>query len=448
MNLLNREVLENLIKEGFDLKLIAFELKVPIEKLEEYKRVMEKYNLLKSDKNEKSDYNVINREIQRMRSKYKELYNDKKENENYLNQFYSSINAKSDEDNQEAEMILNKIRELLESGAEENVLQQKKMVKEICAQYKKIMLNKISFNQQVELYKLLKHELLTNFEKTALSNKMFRNFKADRCHVAKIISDTLTEKLKATEELEELEKLREIANILIGEDNRIIVSAIKGNISTKIRKVQNEKAILDFKIVPSSIVEITKKLVDGTLNFQESIRKIELEAQKLCDTKNASGVLNYTNDIAQKRIYEQIHGLIRENAQNYSIGNVEQLIDNLSVLTKKDKVTSLKTVIANMTQRKEFQRAKVMCEIYGGNDEKSELYQVFRNIKKGIERIEISNIALNMISGGTQEEEMEWFNKLNNINKLGIKPEAVILGKSLSGKEIKLSSVLDEEINI
>ena len=59
MSMLNREVLENLIQDGFDLKLIAFELKVPLEKLEEYKRELEKYNLLKRNTSKQIDYSVV-----------------------------------------------------------------------------------------------------------------------------------------------------------------------------------------------------------------------------------------------------------------------------------------------------------------------------------------------------------------------------------------------------
>ena len=425
MSLLNRMVLEDLITSGFDLELIAFELDVPLEKLKIYKNELEKYGVIKVKKqNEKVDFSIISNKIRKIRRRYNSLYNNNMKDNYELPEATLEGNDISEEDIKQAEEIINTIRNLLESGNEKNSFEQRKIAKIVYAEgFKQIKFNRISFEQEQELYKLLQHDLLKNFARISSVDPLVREFLNIKNVVVRSLEKSIDARLKITNDLNGLEKLREIASIVDINDNKVVVSSMKGNIASKIRKVQNAKAISELKVVPESIVEIVNRMVDRSLNLDEAKKMIDDEVRKKCVDKKNEKHFVYTEESARKVINEQIHTLIKENAEMYSIENVEELIQTLSELTNKGTEISAKTVIANLSKRKEYQRAKVVCEIYKGEDKNSDTYKAFQSIKHGIERMEIGDIALDLIKGGTPEEEMEWFTKITTSNKKGINPD-------------------------
>ena len=74
----NKEQIKQLLKSGFDYKLIAFEFQIPIEKIELIKKELEQANFVK-DKNTKQKLISKKREVSShekfmiMRDRYKKL---------------------------------------------------------------------------------------------------------------------------------------------------------------------------------------------------------------------------------------------------------------------------------------------------------------------------------------------------------------------------------------
>lgn len=453
MGKISKDILQGLIKDGFDINLIAFELDIPIEKLKEYQLELEKSSSKNIDnliyrKKVNNDISNMEKNINKMRKKYFSLHEKNESKKSIFDDSIISVHKVSVADLEKNNLMIDEIYRCFEEGNDKLPDEKRKIAREVYNTLcKSLDVKKLSLEQAVRLYDVLNHNLLKTYHRYPGSDDVARKFLNYKKDVIKVLFDYISEKSKYTDDLKELESLKEIAFKIDDTDNKIVVSTIRGNITNKIRRIKNQRLTDELKVVPEEIIKIVEQLVLGNLNIQNARKVIESEAEKLVQDKKANGYSQYKYEDAKKRLEDQIHALLREDAKKYRIECIEELIEDLEKLTNKTRDAIIRTIIANLTERGEYMRAKALCEMCKGTDRNSDEYKNFQGIKHSVERIEIGNSFLRLMNEiNTKEEEIELYSKVMNARKNGINLDNVSLGKSVTGKELRLSYILDDEI--
>ena len=409
--------IKELIRKGFDLELISFELDIPLEEINQFKLQLETG---KKD-NKPKTHNV--KEIIDQRNKAAHL-KIKHVKERYNKAFFtvdkSEVKLPSKLSRQEIERINLKIEEIkniiakMEGFSEE---EKRKNINLISSKLKTIEKYNLSIEQSEKLYNLMQSEELKNMNKGKAYRKAINSNR--NISINKLI-ESIDIAQYQTENVEELKRLEKRLTPTLAQEKPLIVGAIRTKISNKILKIQQQNAI--EKIRNNIPIEIAS----DKLNIQTANAIIDEEAKKRIENKSKNK-FTLTQEQERKQILIQIKTVLAEKSKQYNIENPEKAIAQIQELCGGDTGQSLRTVIKNLIGSKKYNKAKEICDKFSDNDKESQNLIYIKRLRNEIRNAEISDIVMRVINtNGTIEEERACIELIEKGLKIGnVKPRAV-----------------------
>jgi len=416
--MVKQEDVVKLIKDGFDLELISFELDIPMERLVQLKGKLENTG------NKKIVTKVTKMEI--MREKYNDLYFQSSSKKVQLSKQIPSKDIELTE-----KIIVDideKISEIKKSpqsirGANLNIL----------AYLKKIDNVEMKLEQAERLIDLLSSKELRSEKDTLIYLNTAR--KKIISKFAKIISD----KVSQSESIEELEDLKRIISETIVQNKHVSIENVRDAISRKIANIKQKQVLDRMKNdIPNSIMQIITDLANGKLDIKTANEIIEAEAQKRVSNKPKT-YFSLTEEQEKRQILIQVRKTIREQGDKYKVQDPELTIVQLQELCMGEKEQAVSAVVNNLISSKKFNQAREICERHLGKEEK-----LIVRLKNEIRNAEISQFVLDGINRkGTLEEETAYFNLIERgLERFKVRAESISLGKSEDGlKDITLADI-------
>lgn len=437
------EEIKKLIKNGFDLELMSFELDIPIEEIMQYKLELEKTNKSKPIKTYSAREIIDNKnkqahsKMQQMREQYKKLFFkvDKVE-----------VKTPKELTNQEIELInsvITEIEEIVKGMKNLSKKERRKGANVILTKIKKIENYQLTIEQSEKLHSLIQSEEL---EKLNLNTTDKIDFYINRTKktIVKKLTDAIDIAQLQTEDLQELKNLEKKLTTKMQQSNQIYVGAVKSRIGNKILKI-NQKMVFDRirNDVPTDIA-------NGTLDTEIANEIIDKEAKKRIE-KKPKNRFSLTEEQEKKQILIQIRTVLMEQPEKYHIENPKVTIKQMQELCGGDLEKSIRTVVNNLICSKDFERAKEVCDRFSIKDNDNQIPKYIRTLKNGIRNAEIGDIVLKGLNmRGTEEEDRAYFELIEKGLKMGnVKLSSVPLGKSQDGlKNIYLSDIWETQEKI
>ena len=439
--------IKNLIKKGFDLELLSFELDIPIEEIRKYK--LELKNVGKDDsvrsysakgtENDKNKYGYL--EMKQMRERYEKLF---------FRSNKTGVKIPNTLQKQDVELInsvIAEIEEIVDKIKELSKKERKKGASYIIEKLKKIEKYQLTIEQAEKLYYLLESETLKKLNLTS-TDKIDYYMNKNRKAILKKLSTAIDIAQNQTEELEELKALERKLTMRMQQDSQIIVGGIKSKLRNKISKINQQQVIDRIRNdVPVNIEQIIKELANGTLDIQTANEIIEKEAKRRVESKPKTRFA-LTEEQETRQILIQIKTALMEKPEQYNIEKPEITIMQIQELCGGELEQAIRTVVKNLTGTKDFERAKEVCDKFSSKDKESPLSKYITKLRKEIRNEEIGDIVLKGINmSGTYEEEKKYFELIKKGLKMGnIKLGAVSLGGSQDGlRTITLADIWTDE---
>ena len=439
--------IKELIRKGFDLELISFELDIPIEEIRKYK--LELKNVGKDDsvrsysakgtENDKNKYGYL--EMKQMRERYEKLF---------FRSNKTGVKIPNTLQKQDVELInsvIAEIEEIVDKIKELSKKERKKGASYIIEKLKKIEKYQLTIEQAEKLYYLLESETLKKLNLTS-TDKIDYYMNKNRKAILKKLSTAIDIAQNQTEELEELKALERKLTMRMQQDSQIVVGGIKSKLRNKISKINQQQVIDRIRNdVPVNIEQIIKELANGTLDIQTANEIIEKEAKRRVESKPKTRFA-LTEEQETRQILIQIKTALMEKPEQYNIEKPEITIMQIQELCGGELEQAIRIVVKNLTGTKDFERAKEVCDKFSSKDKESPLSKYITKLRKEIRNEEIGDIVLKGINmSGTYEEEKEYFELIKKGLKMGnIKLGAVSLGESQDGlRTITLADIWTDE---
>ena len=438
------EEVKKLIRNGFDLELISFELDIPIEKIKQYKIELETTKKSQSTKKPRTREKMnsrnkqANSKMQKMREKYNKLYFTS-------NRIETEKQKKLPRQNVELiNSIIEYIKERIENIKGLSKQESVREVNKILTILKQIEDYQLTIEQAEKIYFLLQTVELN-------SNKIDKNnLYIDECKriVIKKLAEAIDIAQAQTEEVEELKDLERRLTMEMQKNNQIVVGAVRSRIENKITKIIQQKTIERIRNnIPENIEFIIGELANGTLDFQIANEIIDKESKKRVERQPKTR-FRLTEEQEKRQILIQIRRGLMENAEQYNIVNPEKTIIQIQTLCEGNLEQAILAVVKNLTNIKDFERAKKVCNKFSKEDSETSVSTYIRMLKKQIRNEEISDIVLKGLNmQGTEKEEETYFELIEKGIKMGnINLKAVSLGKSQDGlRNITLADIWGDE---
>ncbi len=444
------EEIKKLIKNGFDLELMSFELDIPIEEIIKYKLELEKTRKSNAVKTY-SDREIIDSKNKQGHSKMQQM------REQYKKLFFKvdKIEVKKPKEltKQEIELInsvITEIEEIVKGMKNLSKKERRKGANVILTEIKKIENYQLTIEQSEKLHFLIQSEEL---EKLNIKTKDKIDFyiNGTKRRIVKKLTDAVDIAQLQTEDLQELKILEKKLTTKMQQNNPIYVGAVKRRIENKILKI-NQKIIFDRirNDVPTDIAFIIMEIANGTLDIEIANEIIDKEAQKRVEEKPKTR-FSLTEEQEKKQILIQIRTVLMEQPEQYHIENPTVTIKQMQKLCGGDLEQSIRIVVNNLIYSKDFERAKDVCDKFSIRDNDNKIPQYIRTLKNRIRNEEIGNIVLKGLNmSGTEEDDEQYFKLIEKGLKMGnVKLSSVPLGKSQDGlKNIYLSDIWETQEKI
>lgn len=229
-------------------------------------------------------------------------------------------------------------------------------------------------------------------------------------------------------------------------EDYIAVSTVKMRIVNKITMIEQKEASERIRNnIPYNIEQIIINLVKGELDIKEANKIIEEEASY--QTQNNTSKFALTKEQKEKQILNQIKIILSEDEEKYDIKNPQTTIIQMQEIYKGDINPAITAVVKNLIKRKNFEKAKNLCEEFSKNSEKNPVISI---LKKEIRSAEIGDLVLKVINmKGSTEEQRIYFEQIEKgIKKEKINLKSIPIGKSQDGlSKITLEDIwVDEDI--
>ena len=440
--------IKNLIKKGFDLELISFELDIPIEKVRQYKLELE--SMIKNDLVKHSAKEIIESKnkqahlkFEQMREKYEELFFEDGKVETKKTQKITN------RDDKLINLIISQIEEIENEMKQLPKNDRRRNANLILTQLKKIEGYQLTINQAEKLNFLIQSEVLEGLNLNP-TDKINYYLKINKKTIVRKLIEAIDISQAETQDIEELKKLEKKITAKIQQSNPVITGAMRTKIKNKILRINQQKAIDKIRNdVPENIELIIKDLAKGTLDVQAANEILEDEAKKRVEGKPKTR-FTLTEEQEKRQSLIQIKKILMENPEQYHIEKPEVTIMQIEELCNGGLEQAIRTVVKNLTGIKDFERAKEVCDKFSSRNDENQIATYRMKLKKEIKNDEIGEMVLKGINmNGTYEEERAYLELIEKGLKLGrVKLEAVSLGKSQDGlKNITLADIwIDEEI--
>ena len=251
-----------------------------------------------------------------------------------------------------------------------------------------------------------------------------------------------------SDELEELKGLERKLTMGMQQNNQIVVGAVKSRIGNKISKIIQQKAIDRIRNDISEDIEfMIREIANGTLDSQIANKIIVKEGNKTIE-KKPKNRFSLTEEQEKRQILVQIRTVLIEKSEQYHIENPEKTILQIQELCGGELEQAIRTVVKNLINVKEFERAKEVCNRFSSKDNESSLSTYIRRLRKQIRNEQISDIVLKGLNlNGTEREERTYLELIEKgLKRRNIKLSAISLGKSQDGlRNITLADIWEDE---
>lgn len=449
MKKLKVDEIKELIKRGFDLELISFEFDIPMEVVKRCKQELEIINNETSTKiysNEKSENNrkeQIYQKVEQMRERYNRLFFQTNEREK------EQVKTRRDLLPEEIKLInsvMTEVEKLIDKMKEASRTEKHQAAVEILGKIKEIENLPLTIEQLEKLNSLIRSRELEKI-RFNVTDKIDLYISKKKKDFAYKLAEAIDVKQSKTENLEELEILKNKITFELVKEDYINVGSLRSKIERKISEIQQKKAIDRIRNeIPLSIEQVITDLAQGTLDIEEAKNIISIEAKKKVDSKPKTR-FSLTEEQEKRQILIQIETALKESVNKYHIENPELTVEQLQKLSGNLEY-SINIVVTNLIAGKEFEKAKKLCKSFLSDDKESSISIFLVKLGKIIKNAEIGDIILKVINRkGSIEKDVAFFESLEKgLNSRDIKPKAVSLGKSKDGfKNINLADILSDE---
>lgn len=443
-----KDEIKKLIKSGFDLELISFELDIPIEEVEQCKKELE----VKKSSTAKiyTAQEIIEREnrqahqrMEQIKERYRKLYFANNKGEEKGNQ----IKELTKEEIEKIDLIIDDAKKTVENLKEISKAEKKQIVKKMITQLKNIQKERLTVEQAEKLYILLQDEELKKMKKTTpeLNYFLYAIDKLEKVALRKLV-DAVNIAQEQSDDVEELKELDKRLTIEMQHKNYIVVSTAKNKIRDKIVKISQSKGKKNIDI-PKEIEEIIIDISKGVLDIENANRTIEYETKKRLENRPKT-IFRLTEEQVKRQIFIQIKTALKDSPEQYYLENPERSILQMEQLMGGELEQYIRIVVDNLLELKDFERAKEVCNTFLNKSEENSFITYIRTLKKQINNAELGDIILKGIkTTGTAREERAYLNLIEKGLKAGnVKLESISLGKSQDGlRKISLADVWTDE---
>ena len=423
------EQIKEILKSGFeDLELIAFEYEIPLEYVKKIKREIKKNQ-------EKSNTNF---KLKKMREKYNALfykiYNEQAKGKRELNE------AEIEEINE----VIAEVSKLIEQIGQAPKEEKNGIVSKIFKQIRKIETYTLTIDQLEQLNSLMQSERLEGL-KSRPTDPIEANINKRRREIIDKLAKAIEIQQSQTEDLEELKMLQKKITGQMVRTSQIVAGGVKSRIESKINRIKEKQASSVTSAELSIPIEnIIKGLANGELDIERAVEAVYEETEKR-NLNKAKTKFALTPEQEQKRILAQIKTVLKKNSKDFPIKNPYATVELLQELSKEDLEYSINTVVCNLLEQKEFEKAKELCEHYSDDsDLQNSFSQYVYRLKKGIRNAEIGDMVMKGIDMiGSAEEQEKYFELIEKGIKLAnIKLSSISLGRSQDGtRNITLADI-------
>ena len=447
MEKINDEELRELISNGFKPELIAFELGIPIEKINEIISDRKLEDTIANTRKKRSNKKNASK-LEQIRSRYNTLYyqtydshiDSKEENK-------KKLNTLSEDQKRKVNDTITTMQSILNAMNEQSKEEKRKSADKLLEQLDKIK-NLPLTTEQIEILSGILHNPILDYLSLSRKDEINKSLKTTRVNLAKKMIKAISAELEQTKDPEELEKLsRKLSSktIRLYEKDILSISRVRFVLQQKISVTQKENS--GKMQIPSDIDVIIRQLSNGTLtNVAEAEQVIKAEAIKR--VKNGSTSKFALTEEQQKQvIFSQIIMALINRPEEFIIQNPDKTMQLLQTLFGGDIEQYIGTVADNLLARREIEKAKMFCNRYRPI-ENSVLQDKIRRIRKSIRNIEMGDLILRVIHANTSSEEVDAvLEKIETeIHRRQIDTRSIPLGKSKDGKrKIYLSDVWKED---
>ena len=361
--MLKQEEIKKLIESGFDLELISFELDIPLEQVKQCKLDMETSNNTKT-KTSYTAKDIIDErnkhahsKISKMRGKYKKIYfrSDKLE--------IVIPEALSQQEMESIRKVIATIQETIEKMKTLPKKEKRENATTIVKELKKIDEYQLPIAEAEQLYALISSEELSRL-KLIGTDKIDETIGKQKDKLAKKFAKAIQYEQYNINNIEELQKLdRKITWDMVNVDP-IGIGSIKTRILNRITAMRQQKTIDNIRNnIPTSIMSILSDLANGNIDIEKANAIIDAEAKKRVKSRPKTR-FSLTEEQERRQILIQIRRVIAERTDKFNIQDPEKTISQLQKLCGGELGQSIGAVVENLTNKKEFEIAKSICDKY------------------------------------------------------------------------------------
>ena len=201
--------------------------------------------------------------------------------------------------------------------------------------------------------------------------------------------NAIEERIRETDDVNELKSIKEKLTPEICENNPIIAIGVKRKIEEKIAKINNKNAIERlYNNISPDILLIVSELAKGTVEDKKALEIISNEAKKRTQGIKKT-VFTLSEEQQRKQIAMQIKGCLRRRAKEFPIDNPKATIEQLQTLGNISQGEAIECTVQNMIERNKFEDAKNLCDTYCmTNDKDNPLHPYISSLRTMIKNAE------------------------------------------------------------
>lgn len=426
-----------LLEKDFEPALIAFELKIPIEYVNQCQDIYKKRKAeieSKSKKIPKDILDILDKEKSKIKNILVKSENKFESMKRRYRQLLKISNPKiidkeveTPQDKEKINNTIDKMNVILSDIPLSDKAEKQKCIEKILYLVQKIDDLDLSLEQLEEIYLNINSDEIKAIK--IVSKYMRDLLEKERQKISTKITLSIDKAYSETEDIETLENLRQKSRIY-----KKYNTNLEYNIINKIQR-------LLLNNYENQQLEILKPILDNinSPNFDiDKAKQIISNLAKENITTRTKNKFSLTEDEERDRIIKDIYRILKSKADKYPITNPYQSINNLEKLGSEETGTIIDTVIHNLISNNQIELVK----------EVSKKYNLTSNLRKEITKAELSsNIVATLKSGKLSQEDKYLF--LKNLDEIlfkeNIDSKNLIIGKKKDGNPIKLSDIYDDK---
>ena len=467
----SKEELKELIKNGFDVKLISFELDIPQEVLEQIKSELKnesnsikketkKVEVTKSKTDFKSEtnkpksytYNEIRDKeahvkMQEMRERYKKLFSQTSKTALIVQKELSP--EETEQINQSIKVIEDIVEEIKDYPKKEKRKEIRSKAFEVQGELKKIKNYGLTIEQAEKLNSLLDVDQLKKIGTNDINSTIDKILNNYRKKIARKLAEAVDYIQCQTVDLEQLIMLQKRLTSKNIKENHPFVGTVESKINSKIYKIRRQQVLEKIKNdIPSSIVGIINDLVNGEIDIEKANEIIEKEAHSRVESK-ANTQFTLTQKQEKRQILIQIDKAISNQSHRFHIIDPEKTIIQIYKLNGGSLQSATRTVVENLISEKRYEEATEICNKLSNKNTEKEFTSFMQILINTIRNAKISDIVIKAINTKEEIDDGKYYALIKTyIARKDIKLGAIYLGKNIEGnRNITLADIWPDAKN-